>query len=121
MSLRGGLRAQHDDDDDDDFYGSSKGSAETQKLLMREQDDTIRTLGSSVERIQGMALRVNEELALQNRIIEEIDEDVDRTDSRLKGLQGKLSRIANDSDRGKYCVIFCLLVVLGILILLVIS
>ena len=120
MSLRPAARALDDDDDEDDFYGRP-GGAEKQKLLEREQDDTIRTLGQSVERIQGMALRVNEELASQNQMLEEIDDEVDRTDSKLKSLHGKLSRLANDNDRGKYCVIFCLLILLGVLIFLVLG
>lgn len=118
--MRRGSAAFGDDDDDDDFY-SGRGGGETQKLLVREQDDTIRGLATSVERVQGMALRVNEELSLQNRLIEEIDEDVERTDSRMKGLHTQLRRLANDSDRGKYCMILVLLVLLVVLVVLVIS
>ena len=118
MSLRGG-RGGHDDDDDD-FYGR-RDVGETQKLLIHEQDETIRGLAASVQRVQGMALLVNEELAAQNRIIEDIDEEVDRTDSKLKSLHVRLARFANDRDRGKYCVIFILLIVLTVLIFLVLS
>uniref|UniRef100_A0A7S4M8R2 t-SNARE coiled-coil homology domain-containing protein n=1 Tax=Prymnesium polylepis TaxID=72548 RepID=A0A7S4M8R2_9EUKA len=106
-------------DDDDDFYG--KGTAETQKLLVKEQDDTIRGLAASVQRVQGMALMVNESLAEQNRLLDDIDEDVDRTDSKLKSLHGKLARLANDGDRGKHCVICLLLGVLGFLVFLVLG
>lgn len=113
-------RGGHIHDDSDDFY--VRGSvAETQRLLVQEQDDTIRGLAASVQRVQGMALLVNEELAAQNRLLEDIDEDVDRTDSKIKSLHGRLARLANDRDSGKYCVIVCLLVVLGILILLVLE
>ena len=114
MSYRRGPGCAHDDDDDD-FYGKG-GTAETQKLLMRDQDDTIRGLAASVQRVQGMALMVNEELASQNRLIEDIDGEVDRTDSRLKGLQGKLKQLANDKNSGQYCVIFVLLIVLAFLV-----
>ena len=110
-----------DDDDDDDFYSNSQGAAEQQRLLMREQDDTILALGASVERVQGMALRVNEELAEQNRMIDEIDEDVERTDSRLKGLHGTLRKLSRDSDRGKYAVICCLMALLIVLTFMVLS
>ncbi|KAL1528700.1 hypothetical protein AB1Y20_010034 [Prymnesium parvum] len=116
MSLRG---ARVHDDDDDDFYGV--GSTETQKLLLKEQDATIRGLAASVQRVQGMALLVNEELSAQNRLIDDIDENVDRTDSKMKGLHRKLTLLANDRDSGKYCVIACLLIVLAILIFLVLG
>ena len=88
---------------------------------MREQDDTIGQLHKTVERVQGMAVRVNEEITSQNRLLSDIDEDVERTDVRLKSLHNRLRNLANDSDRGKYCLIVVLLAVLGILVLLVLS
>ena len=119
---RAGLAAA--DDDDDDFYsggGAGGVAAEQQRLLVREQDDTIKQLGSSVERVQNMAQRVNDELAEQNRMIDDLDEEVGRTDSRMKGLNTTLRRLSNDSDRGKYCLIIVLLIVLAILTLMVLS
>ena len=85
------------------------GGAEQQRLLCREQDETISQLSRTVERVQGMAVRVNDELREQHKLIGEIDDDVERTDSRLKSLHGKLRHLANDSDRGKYCLIVVLL------------
>ena len=108
-------------DDDDDFYCGSNGAAEQQRLLVREQDDTIGALGKTVERVHGMATMVNEELASQNRLISEIDEDVEKTDSRLRMMHSKLRNLANDSDRGKYCLIVVLLIVLAILTMAVLS
>ena len=109
------------DDDDDDFYSGARGSSETQSLLVKEQDDTIRSLANSVSRVQDMALRVNEELASQNKLIGEIDEEVDKTDTRLRSMNSRLRKLAQDKDSGKYCVIFILLIVLAILTMLVLS
>lgn len=117
------LRRNHGDDDaeeDDDFY-SGGGSGEQQRLLAREQDDTMRTLGSSVQRVHGLALRVNEEITSQTRLIDAIDEEVGQTDSKLRGLHTKLSRLTRDGDRGKYCIIALLLVVLVVLVLMILS
>jgi SYP6 family syntaxin len=120
MSLRAGASRPFDDDDDDDFY-ATKGAGETQRLLVREQDDAIRSLASSVERVQGMAVMVNEELTSQNRLLDELDDDVEKTDSRLKMLNTQLRKLAYDQDRGKYCVILILLIVLIILTMLVLA
>ena len=123
MSLRagGGAARPFDDDDDDDFYAGAGAHSETQRLLVREQDDTIKSLASSVSRVQDMAVRVNEELRSQNMIIGEIDEEVEKTDSRMRQLNSTLRNLANDQDRGKYCVILILLIVLAILTMLVLS
>ena len=47
---RAGASSAADDDDDDFYSGGSGVAAEQQRLLVREQDDTIRQLGASVER-----------------------------------------------------------------------
>lgn len=114
-------RGTVDDDDDDDFYNTSQGVAEQQRLLVREQDDTIGMLGESVQRVQHMALRVNEELATQNRMIDDIDDQVEKTDQGIRSLHTKLRKISNDTDRGKYCLIAVLLVLLLILTLMVLA
>jgi len=124
MALRSGGRAAatlHDDDDDDFYQGRNLSGQEQQRLLVREQDDTIKNLAKSVERVHGLARVVNDELASQNHLLEEMDEDVENTNYRLKGLNTQLRKHANDVDRGKYCLILVLLIVLGVLIMLVLS
>lgn len=124
MALRSGGRAAatlHDDDDDDFYQGRNLSGQEQQRLLVREQDDTIKNLAKSVERVHGLARVVNDELASQNHLLEEMDEDVENTNYRLKGLNTQLRKLANDGDRGKYCLILVLLIVLGVLIMLVLS
>ena len=107
MSLRGGgSRPADGDDDEDDFYNRS---GETQKLLIREQDETLKHLAGAVDRVQGMAIRVNEELSSQNVLLDDIEDQVEKTDSRMASLHRQLKTLANDKDRGKYCVIVCLL------------
>ena len=103
---------------DDDFYSRE---SETQRLLVRDQDSTLRHLSSSVDRVQGIAIRVNEEIRDQNRMLDDIDDELDKTAGRLAGMHAQLRRIANDKDRGKYCVIFCLLVLLVVLISMVLE
>jgi hypothetical protein len=68
-----------------------------------------------------MALSINEELDSQSRMIEDIDDHIDKTESTLSVLQKKMKEIANDSDRGKYCTICFLTVVLVVLFWLVIN
>ena len=125
MALRGraslGNGAPNDDDDDDFYAGSSGGAAEQQRLLVREQDETIGQLHRTVERVQGMAIRVNEEISSQNKLLGEIDDEVERTDRGLKSLHHRLRNLANDNDRGKYCLIVLLLCLLGFLVMLVLS
>ena len=115
MAYRGG---RPNEDESDDFYARS---GETQKLLLREQDDTLKQLASSVDRVQSMSIRVNDELADQNRMLTDIDDEVDRTESKLASVHKSLKKLANDSDRGKYCVILLLIGLLVWLIMMVLE
>ena len=117
MAFRGG-RPNEAGDDPEDFYAKS---GEKQKLLLRDQDETLKMLAGSVDRVHSMALRVNEELADQNRMLTDIDTEVDRTESKLASVHKSLKMLANDSDRGKYCVICLLIVLLVWLIMMVLE
>lgn len=106
------------DDDGESFYA---GQGEKQQLLMQEQNETLQALQGGINRMGQMALSINEELDSQSRMIEDIDDHIDKTESTLSVLQKKMKELANDSDRGKYCTICFLTVVLVVLFWLVIN
>ena len=110
--------AQNDEEDPDDYYAKN---SETQKLLMRDQDDTLKMLGSAVDRVQSMARQVNQELSDQNQMLDTIDDEVDKTESKLASVHKSLKMLANDTDRGKYCVICLLIVLLVWLVMMVLD
>lgn len=116
---RKGRKPFSDDDDEDESYYLSEG--EKQQLLLQEQNETLQSLQGGITRMGQMALDINDELSTQNRMIQDIDEHIDRTESRLSVLQKRLKDLANDSDRGKYCTICFLTVVLVVLFWLVIN
>ena len=98
--------------DDEDFYAH-----ENQRLLQHEEDNTLHDLGSTVLRVHNMARQVNDEIHTQNHLIDEVDDMVDKTDIKMSSLRAKLKRLASDNtNRGKYCVILALLVLLWVLV-----
>ena len=109
---------EQNEDDSDDFYAKN---GETQKLLLRDQDDTLKGLASAVDRVQSMAKQVNQELSDQNRMLDVIDDEVDRTESKMASVHKSLKMLANDTDRGKYCVICLLIVLLVWLVMMVLD
>lgn len=111
-------RKPYGDDDGESFY---REHGEHAQLLEQEQFETLHALQSGINRMGQMALAVNEELDQQNRMIEDIDEHIDKTESSLSSLSKKLKALADDSDRGKYCTICFLTVVLVVLFWLVIN
>ncbi|KAF3648239.1 Syntaxin-51, partial [Capsicum annuum] len=76
------------------------------------------SLEETVMSTKHIALAVNEELGLQTRLIDDLDEHVDVTDSRLQRVQRKLG-ILNKRTKGGCSCMCLLLAVLGIVILIV--
>ena len=94
------------------------------KSLLREQDGQIEQLGDGVKRVKALAGVMKDELQEQNVILDELESDVDKTDSNMQSMQKKLKGLMDDaknSDRALWSIIACLLVLLGVLVLLVLS
>ncbi|EYU27391.1 hypothetical protein ABFS82_13G163200 [Erythranthe guttata] len=87
-----------------------------QRQIMKEQDEGLERLEETVLSTKHIALAVNEELDLHTRLIDNLDEHVEVTDSRLQRVQRKLA-ILNKRTKGG-CSCMCLLIsVIGIILL----
>jgi len=82
---------------------------------MDDQDQHLEQLSQSVQRTRHVAVAINEELDLQVALLDELDEDVDVTQSRLRAAK---RRIADVLKRSSNCKIFCYVVLLFTAILL---
>lgn len=97
----------------------NQGLVGFQRQIMKEQDEGLEKLEETVISTKHIALAVNEELDLHSRLIDNLDQHVDVTDSRLQRVQKKLA-ILNKRTKGG-CSCFCLLLsVIGIVILVVV-
>ena len=68
----------------------SRGILQLQTATMAEQDAQLEELERSVASTKHIALTVNEELGLQTRLLDELDEDVEGTHSRMRAAQKRL-------------------------------
>ncbi|CAN4096912.1 unnamed protein product [Withania somnifera] len=87
-----------------------------QRQIMKEQDEGLEKLEETVMSTKHIALAVNEELNLQTRLIDTLDEHVDVTDSRLQRVGRKLAILNKRSKHGCSCICM-LLSVIGIVLL----
>ncbi|CAD5180283.1 unnamed protein product [Musa acuminata subsp. malaccensis] len=118
-----------------DLFGDGKKSADVvsrtagldnqgivglQRQIMREQDEGLEKLEETVLSTKHIALAVNEELDLHTRLIDDLDEHVDITDTRLQRVQKRLAILSKRTKGGCSCM--CLLLsVVAIVILIVIA
>lgn len=90
-----------------------------QRQIMREQDEGLEKLEETVISTKHIALAVNEELDLHTRLIDNLDQHVDVTDSRLQRVQKNLA-ILNKRTKGGCSCLCLLLSVIGIVGLVVV-
>ncbi|KAH6764406.1 syntaxin of plants 51 [Perilla frutescens var. frutescens] len=91
----------------------NQGVVGLQRQVMKEQDEGLEKLEETIISTKHIALAVNEELDLHTRLIDNLDEHVEVTDSRLQRVQKRLA-ILNKRTKGG-CSCMCLLLsVLGI-------
>ncbi|XP_030542900.1 syntaxin-51-like [Rhodamnia argentea] len=96
----------------------NQGIVVLQRQIMREQDEGLEKLEETVVSTKHIALAVNEELDLHTRLIDNLDQHVDVTDSRLRRVQKNLA-ILNKRTKGG-CTCMCMILsVIGIVILVV--
>ncbi|XP_057971682.1 syntaxin-52-like [Malania oleifera] len=94
----------------------TRGLVGLQRQIMKEQDEGLEKLEETVTSTKHIAFAVNEELHLHTRLLDNLDQHVDITDSRLQRVQKKLA-ILNKGTKGG-CSCLCLLVI-AIVILIV--
>lgn len=91
----------------------NNGLVGLQRQVMKEQDEGLEKLEETVLSTKHIALAVNEELTLHTRLIDDLDEHVDVTDSRLRRVQKNLA-ILNKRTKGGCSCMCMLLAVIGI-------
>lgn len=61
--------------------------------MLREQDQGLEELGTAVDRVGRMADAMNQELNAQNRMLGELEVDVENTSEQMNFVMGKLSKL----------------------------
>jgi SYP5 family syntaxin len=89
-----------------------------QRQIIKEQDESLESLEQTVISTKHIALAVNEELGLHTRLIDDLDQHVDVTDSRLRRVQKNLA-VLNKRAKGSCSCFNMLLSVIGIVFLVV--
>uniref|UniRef100_A0A061RCK1 Syntaxin 8 n=1 Tax=Tetraselmis sp. GSL018 TaxID=582737 RepID=A0A061RCK1_9CHLO len=95
----------------------NQGLLQLQQQVMQEQDSELDELSHSVQNTKHIALAINEELDLQNSLLDEFQEDVEVTSSRLKAARRRVAQVLKKSNNCKCFMLMLLLVMLLMLVL----
>ncbi|XP_003389021.1 PREDICTED: syntaxin-6-like [Amphimedon queenslandica] len=89
-----------------------------QQMLMVEQDKQVDKVSNTIVVLHQMGEDIGIELDEQNKMIDEIDEDMQRTETRLTSLTKRVNTaIRKSSDR---CQLICIVVLIIVIVLIVV-
>lgn len=98
-----------------------RGQKEEQQQILQNQDEQLSELSKSAERLNNTAVVINQELQDHQRMLQELDEDIDRETEKLGFVMKRIGRLMKTSDRKELCVIVALSGLFVILLFLVIQ
>ena len=108
----------NDDDNGDDFI---MRQVKQQKAMMNQQDRDLDVLGDAVGRIGLIAQELGGEITAQNKMIDELDEDMDQAQGNIDLVTAKTKDLIKKSGGCQwFALIVCLVVILVALAFLVI-
>ena len=89
-----GPYAPYTDDPEAGPPPSTGDMLQSQRELMDEQDLHLDNLSQSINRQRDLSLQINDELDVHTGLLEELDEELDSTGTRMSRARQKLDRVA---------------------------
>ncbi|KAI4300941.1 hypothetical protein L6164_034267 [Bauhinia variegata] len=94
----------------------NQGLVGFQRQIIKEQDEDFEKLEETVISTKHIALAVNEELGLQTRLLDSMDQHVDSTNSRLQMVQKRLAILNKRTKGGCSCMILLILAFVALIV-----
>jgi len=79
-----------------------------QHTQLQEQDEVLDGLHSAVGRLKNMGVEMNDEITMQNRMLRDLESQVDTASGAMDSLKTKMKALAGRKDKGKLCTILVL-------------
>lgn len=92
-----------------------------QQRIHNQQEDQLAVLSRTVERLNKTAHEFGSELESQARMLDDLDDDINREAEKLNFVMRRMGKLLNTSDSNKLCVIIALFMFMMILIFLIIN
>ncbi|CAH0517800.1 unnamed protein product [Peronospora belbahrii] len=89
-----------------------------QNQIMKDQDQQLDLIGQGVSNLRNYSLSVKDETDLHVRLLNEIDDDVNRVTDGLESEGARAARVAKQSNNTKLYIIILVLIVILIFLLL---
>ncbi|KAL1600477.1 hypothetical protein SLS60_006863 [Paraconiothyrium brasiliense] len=71
----------------------NEGVLQLQQQIIAEQDEDLVDLTTVVRRMREMGVQINEELVYQNALLDQVDQDVERVEGKMKIAKKRIAKI----------------------------
>ena len=96
----------------EDSNSSSIGaSRQVHQQIVHQQDETLTELARVTDRLGQTALVINTELQDQQRLLTELDRDIDRQQEKMNYVMGKMAKLLKTNDTKQLMLVIILLVI----------
>lgn len=107
-----------DSDEADDFISQQ---VRNQRQQFKKQDEGLEMLSQSADRLGQLSMGIHEELGQQNKLLDEMEDDLDKATTRLDYVTQKTRELVQRSGGKKnFLLIVGLVIVVFILLILII-
>ncbi|EEQ99809.1 Syntaxin-6, putative [Perkinsus marinus ATCC 50983] len=90
---------------------------QVQEQIVEDQDEQLDDLARVTHRLGEAAQAINVELYDQQRMLSELDENIDRQQEQMNFVMGGLSRLLKTSDHKQLCTVIALFLILVFLLM----
>mmetsp|Transcript_19468 Transcript_19468/g.61243 ORF Transcript_19468/g.61243 Transcript_19468/m.61243 type:complete len:250 (-) Transcript_19468:31-780(-) len=92
-----------------------------QAQLIAQQDQDLTLFSQSAQKLRDTAQAINVELKDQQKMLEELDEDIDKETEKLNFVMKRMGRLLKTSDNKQLCLIIGLVGLMLVLVFLVVN
>ncbi|ETI35562.1 hypothetical protein, variant 18 [Phytophthora nicotianae] len=91
-----------------------------QQQIMQEQDQSLAGLHSDITRLHGVTVEISSEVKSQNKMLDDLTDDVEEAQERMNFVMGRLSKMLKTKDKCQLGLILFLVAVLIVMVFLVV-
>ncbi len=113
-----GLLGAKSEEEDEETEFIAKNHASTQ-LMMQQQDETLDELDDAVVRVGHMAENIHDELGQQNKMLTDLEDDLNNAEEQLGLVMGRLSKVLKTKSKWQLGVIMLMSLIVVVLLFLV--
>ena len=86
-------------------------SKQVHQQIINQQDETLTELARVTDRLGQTAIVINTELQDQQRLLSELDRDVDRQQEKMNYVMGKMSKLLKTNDTKQLMLVIVLIII----------